>query len=103
MTEEIFTSFKPLNDQILVERVAHEEITYGGLYIPDSAKELPLEGTVIAVGPGARSKNSGERIPMSVKPNDIILFGKYSGTEITINDKKFLLMKEEEILTRLKK
>lgn len=90
-------AFKPLHDRVLVRRVESDEKTKGGLIIPDSAKEKPAEGEVIAVGEGAR-KDSGELIEMAVKPGDRILFGKWSGTEITLDGEELLIMKESDIL-----
>ncbi|PPB82231.1 chaperonin GroES [Albidovulum inexpectatum] len=90
-------AFKPLHDRVLVKRVQSDEKTKGGLIIPDTAKEKPAEGEVVAVGEGAR-KDSGELIPMSVKPGDRILFGKWSGTEVTIDGEEMLIMKESDIL-----
>lgn len=90
-------AFKPLHDRVLVKRVESEEKTKGGLIIPDSAKEKPAEGEVIAVGEGAR-KDSGELIPMAVQAGDRILFGKWSGTEVTIDGEELLIMKESDIL-----
>ncbi|WP_417262576.1 co-chaperone GroES [Celeribacter sp.] len=90
-------AFKPLHDRVVVERVESEEKTKGGLIIPDSAKEKPAEGKVVAVGEGAR-KDSGELIAPSVKEGDIVLFGKWSGTEITVDGKELLIMKESDIL-----
>jgi chaperonin GroES len=90
-------AFKPLHDRVVVKRVASDEKTKGGLIIPDSAKEKPAEGEIVAVGEGAR-KDSGELIPMSVKTGDKILFGKWSGTEITLNGEELLIMKESDIL-----
>ena len=90
-------AFKPLHDRVVVKRVEGEEKTKGGLIIPDSAKEKPAEGEVVAVGEGAR-KDSGELIPMSVKKGDRILFGKWSGTEVTLNSEELLIMKESDIL-----
>ncbi|MFV0489606.1 MAG: co-chaperone GroES [Vibrio fluvialis] len=90
-------AFKPLHDRVLVRRVESEEKTAGGLIIPDSAKEKPQEGEVVAVGEGAR-KDNGDLIPMSVKAGDRILFGKWSGTEITLNSEELLIMKESDIL-----
>jgi chaperonin GroES len=90
-------AFKPLHDRVLVKRVESEEKTAGGLIIPDSAKEKPAEGEIVAVGEGAR-KDSGELIAPSVKAGDKILFGKWSGTEITLDGKEMLIMKESDIL-----
>ena len=90
-------AFKPLHDRVLVKRVQSDEKTKGGLIIPDSAKEKPAEGEVVAVGEGAR-KDSGELIAMSVKAGDRILFGKWSGTEVTLDGQELLIMKESDIL-----
>jgi chaperonin GroES len=90
-------NFKPLHDRVLVKRIESDTKTAGGLIIPDSAKEKPQEGEVIAVGEGAR-KDSGELIPMSVKAGDRILFGKWSGTEVKLNGEDLLIMKESDIL-----
>jgi chaperonin GroES len=90
-------AFKPLHDRVLVRRVESEEKTKGGLIIPDSAKEKPAEGEVIATGEGAR-KDSGELIDMAVKAGDRVLFGKWSGTEVTIDGEELLIMKESDIL-----
>ena len=87
----------PLHDRVLVERVESEEKTAGGLIIPDSAKEKPSEGIVVATGEGAR-KDSGELIPMAVKAGDKILFGKWSGTEVSVDGKELLMMKEADIM-----
>ena len=90
-------AFKPLHDRVVVKRIESEDKTKGGLIIPDSAKEKPAEGEVIAVGEGAR-KDSGELIPMSVKKGDRILLGKWSGTEVTLHGDELLIMKESDIL-----
>ena len=90
-------AFKPLHDRVVVKRVESDEKTKGGLIIPDSAKEKPAEGEIIAVGEGAR-KDSGELIKPSVKKGDKILFGKWSGTEITLDGEELLIMKESDIL-----
>jgi chaperonin GroES len=88
---------KPLNDRVLVIRIEEEEKTVGGIIIPDTAKEKPQEGKVIAVGPGKVNEN-GERAPMAVKAKDRILFGKYAGTEIKIDGVDHLIMREDDIL-----
>ncbi len=90
-------AFKPLHDRVLVKRIEGEDKTKGGLIIPDSAKEKPAEGEVVAVGEGAR-KDLGELIAPSVKKGDRILFGKWSGTEVTIDGTEMLIMKESDIL-----
>ena len=90
-------AFKPLHDRVLVRRVASDEKTKGGLIIPDTAKEKPAEGEIVACGEGAR-KDSGELIAMSVKAGDRVLFGKWSGTEVTVNGEELIIMKESDIL-----
>ncbi|QXC52749.1 co-chaperone GroES (plasmid) [Agrobacterium salinitolerans] len=90
-------SFRPLHDRILVRRVESEEKTKGGIIIPDTAKEKPQEGEVVAVGPGARNE-AGQIQTLDVKAGDRILFGKWSGTEIKINGEDLLIMKESDIL-----
>ena len=92
---------RPLQDRILVKRVEEEEKTKGGIIIPDTAKEKPMEGEVIAVGNG-KVMDDGKRAAMDVKAGDRILFGKYSGTEIKIDDQDYLIMREDEILAVLK-
>jgi len=89
--------FSPLHDRVLVRRIEGDEKTAGGLIIPDSAKEKPQEGEIVAVGTGER-KDSGDLIPMSVKAGDRILFGKWSGTEIKLDGEELLIMKESDIL-----
>ena len=90
-------NFKPLHDRVLVRRIEGEEKTSGGLIIPDTAKEKPQEGEVIAVGEGAR-KDNGELIAPAVKAGDRILFGKWSGTEVKIDGEDLIIMKESDIL-----
>ena len=90
-------AFKPLHDRVLVKRVQSDEKTKGGLIIPDSAKEKPAEGEIVAVGEGAR-KDSGELIAPSVKVGDRVLFGKWSGTEVKVDGEELLIMKESDIL-----
>ncbi len=90
-------AFTPLHDRVLVRRVESEEKTAGGLIIPDSAKEKPQEGEVVAVGAGARD-DDGKRVDMDVKAGDKILFGKWSGTEITLDGEELLIMKESDIM-----
>jgi chaperonin GroES len=90
-------SFRPLHDRILVRRVESEEKTKGGIIIPDTAKEKPQEGEVIAVGPGARNE-AGQVQALDVKVGDRILFGKWSGTEIKINSEDLLIMKESDVM-----
>jgi len=89
---------KPLHDRILVKRIeGEEEEIRGGIVIPDTAKEKPQEGEVVAVGDG-KVLDSGQKVSMSVQEGDRILFGKYSGTEVTIDDEEFLIMREDEVL-----
>jgi chaperonin GroES len=90
-------SFRPLHDRVLVRRVEAEEKTAGGIIIPDSAKEKPAEGEIVAVGDGLRD-DDGDRIPLDVKTGDRVLFGKWSGTEVTVNGEELLIMKESDIL-----
>ena len=88
---------RPLHDRILVKRLEEKETKKGGIIIPDGAKEKPQEGEVIAVGPG-KVGDDGKRQPMDVKAGDKILFGKYSGSEVKIDDKELLIMREEDVL-----
>jgi chaperonin GroES len=88
---------KPLHDRILIKRVEEKETVKGGIIIPDTAKEKPQEGEVIAVG-GGKKTEEGKVIPLDVKAGDRILFGKYSGTEIKIDDQEYLIIREEEVL-----
>ncbi|MBI3780996.1 MAG: co-chaperone GroES [candidate division NC10 bacterium] len=88
---------KPLHDRIMVRRLEEKEVKKGGIIIPDTAKEKPQEGEVIAVGPG-KVGDDGKRHPMDVKVGDKILFGKYSGSEVKLNDEEFLIMREEDVL-----
>ncbi|MBC8246058.1 MAG: co-chaperone GroES [Deltaproteobacteria bacterium] len=88
---------RPLQDRILVQRLAEEEKTKGGIIIPDTAKEKPAEGKVVSVGNG-KLNDDGKRIPLEIKKGDTILFGKYSGTEVTIEGKEYLIMREDDIL-----
>ena len=88
---------KPLSDRVVVLRIGEEEKTSGGIIIPDTAKEKPQEGKVIAVGPG-KVDDKGERIPMDIKKKDRILFGKYAGNEIMIDGVEHLIMREDDIL-----
>ncbi|KUP94081.1 co-chaperone GroES [Tritonibacter horizontis] len=90
-------ALKPLHDRVMVRRTEGEEKTSGGLIIPDSAKEKPSEGVVVACGEGAR-KDSGELIAMAVKEGDKVLFGKWSGTEVTVDGEELLMMKESDIM-----
>ena len=89
--------FRPLHDRVLVRRVTAEEKTAGGIIIPDTAKEKPQEGEIVAAGPGARNEK-GELVALDVKPGDRVLFGKWSGTEVKIDGNDLLIMKESDIL-----
>ena len=89
--------FRPLHDRVVVKRVAEEEKTKGGIIIPDTAKEKPMEGEVVAVGPGARDEK-GALVALDVKAGDRILFSKYSGTEVKIDGEEHLIMREDDIL-----
>ena len=91
------TNFRPLHDRVVVRRVASEEKTKGGIIIPDSAKEKPQEGEIVAVGNGARDEN-GKVVALEVKAGDRVLFGKWSGTEVKVNGEDLLIMKESDIL-----
>jgi chaperonin GroES len=89
--------FRPLHDRVLVRRIDAEEKTAGGIIIPDTAKEKPQEGEIVAAGPGARNEQ-GQLIPIDVKPGDRVLFGKWSGTEVKIDGQDYLIMKESDLL-----
>jgi chaperonin GroES len=89
--------FRPLHDRVLIRRVESEEKTVGGIIIPDTAKEKPMEGEVIAVGPGARGED-GKIQPMDVKAGDRVLFGKWSGTEVKLDGEELIIMKESDIM-----
>ncbi len=91
------SKFRPLHDRVVVRRVESEEKTAGGIIIPDTAKEKPQEGEVVAAGPGSRDEN-GTLIPLDVKAGDFILFGKWSGTEVRIDGEDLLIMKEADIM-----
>jgi len=93
---------RPLHDRVLLKRIEEKEVVKGGIIIPDTAKEKPMEGEVIAVGPG-KLLDDGKRSPMDVKAGDRVLFGKYAGTEIKIDDEELVIMREEEILAVLTK
>src|SRR4051794_10217198 len=89
--------FRPLHDRIIVRRITAEEKTAGGIIIPDTAKEKPMEGEVIAVGPGARDEQ-GQIQPLDVKAGDRVLFGKWSGTEVKLDGEELLIMKESDVM-----
>jgi len=90
-------NIRPLHDRVVLKRIEEKEQIRGGIIIPDTAKEKPQEGEVVAVGAG-KAKDNGERIPLDVKVGDRVLFGKYSGTEIKIDDQELLIVREDEIL-----
>ena len=90
-------SFRPLHDRVLVRRLEEDEKTAGGIIIPDTAKEKPMEGKVLAVGPGARNEK-GEITPLDVKAGDRVLFGKWSGTDVRMDGEELLIMKESDIM-----
>jgi len=96
MTQAMKTTLRPLHDRILVKRLEEQEKTAGGLYIPDTAKEKPQQGEIIAVGPG--KFEDGKRVPMEVKVGDKVLYGKYSGTEVTIDNQQYLILRESDVL-----
>jgi chaperonin GroES len=89
--------FRPLHDRVVVRRVEEESKTAGGIIIPDTAQEKPMQGKIVAVGPGARDE-AGKLVPLEVKAGDLVLFGKWSGTEVKINSEDLLIMKESDIL-----
>ena len=91
------TSFRPLHDRVVVRRIEADEKTKGGIIIPDTAKEKPSEGEIIAVGPGGRDEN-GKLIPIDLKSGDRVLFGKWSGTEVKLDGEDLLIMKESDIM-----
>ena len=90
-------NFRPLHDRILIKRIEEKETAKGGIIIPDTAKEKPQEGEVVAVGSGKKNED-GKVVPLDVKAGDRILFGKYSGTEIKIDNEEYLILREEEVL-----
>jgi chaperonin GroES len=95
--QEVLMQFRPLHDRVLIRRVESEERTKGGILIPDTAKEKPMEGEVVAVGPGARG-DDGKLQPMDLKAGDRVLFGKWSGTEVKLDDEELIIMKESDIM-----
>jgi len=93
-------SIDPLDDRVLVKRIEAEEKTAGGIVLPDTAKEKPQKGEIVATGPGKMLEN-GQRAPMSVKAGDKVLFGKYSGSEVKISGEEYLIMRESDILAKI--
>ena len=90
-------NLKPLADRLVVEPIERDEVTASGIYVPETAKEKPQEGKVVAAGPGRRDE-SGKRVEMDVQEGDRVLYAKYAGTEVKLNDKKYLILKESDIL-----
>ncbi len=90
-------NLKPLGNRVVVEPIEQEEVTIGGIVLPETAKEKPQKGKVLAIGPGDRDED-GKRIPLDVKVNDTVLFAKYSGTEIKVDGKKILILRESDLL-----
>jgi chaperonin GroES len=97
LTRRMCMRFRPLHDRVLVRRIDAEEKTAGGIIIPDTAKEKPQEGEIVAAGPGARNEQ-GQLVPIDVKPGDRVLFGKWSGTEVKFEGQDYLIMKESDLL-----
>jgi chaperonin GroES len=93
-------NLKPLADRLVVEPIEREEVTASGIYVPETAKEKPQEGQVVAVGPGLKD-DDGERIPMDVAEGDKVLYAKYAGTEVKLGNKKYLILKESDVLAIL--
>ena len=100
MTHVIATKLRPLHDRVLIKRLDEHDEKYGSLFIPDTAKEKPQEGQVIAVGTG-KVNDDGKNVPLAVKEGDRILFGKYSGSEVKLEDKEYLILREEDVLAIL--
>jgi chaperonin GroES len=97
MTQAMKTTLRPLHDRILVKRLEEQDVKRGSIVIPDTAKEKPQEGQIVAVGAG-RVTDEGKSIPLAVKAGDRILFGKYSGSEVMLDSEEFLIMREEDVL-----
>jgi|TARA_B100000676_G_scaffold255387_2_gene262207 chaperonin GroES len=95
-------NFRPLHDRVVVKRIDEEEKTAGGIIIPDTAKEKPMQGEIVAAGPGKRNDN-GDISPLDVKAGDVVIFGKWSGTEVTIDGQELLIMNESDIMGVLAK
>jgi len=100
VSTDVAAKIQPLGDRIVVQAKSQEEVTRGGIVLPDTAKEKPLQGVVVAVGPGAVSEK-GERLPMDVKPGQTVLYGKYSGTEIKLETQEYLILKLSDVLAIL--
>ena len=93
------TKIRPLHDRVIVRRIEEEEKSKGGIIIPDTAKEKPIQGEIIAVGPGRREK--GETIPMELKVGDRVIYGKYSGTQVELDNEEIILIKESDVIAKL--
>ena len=100
MEDENDMNIKPLGDRVLVRRLEEETRSKGGIIIPDTAKEKPMRGEIVAAGPGERTKDGGRR-PMAVADGDVVIFGKYSGTEVKVGGEEFLLIREDEIFAKI--
>jgi chaperonin GroES len=98
--KKLGVTLEPLDDRVVVERLEAEEKTAGGIVLPDTAKEKPQKARVIAAGPG-KTLDSGERAPMGVKPGDLVLIGKWSGTEVTVEGEELLIMRESDVLAKI--
>ncbi len=96
---ESVTKLQPLDDRVVIKPIEREEVSKGGIILPDTAKEKPQEGEVIAVGPGKLTE-AGDRVPMSVRVGDKVLYAKYAGTEIKVNDEEVIIVRESDILAR---
>ncbi len=94
--------FRPLHDRVVVRRIGEEEKSAGGIIIPDTAREKPMQGEIVAAGPGARNEN-GDLVPLDVKSGDLVLFGKWSGTEVKIDGEDLMIMKESDVMGILEK
>ena len=102
MAKEKQLTLKPLDDRVVVEPLEAEEKTTGGILLPDTAKQKPQQGKVVAVGPG-RLNDKGDRVPLAVKVGDTVLFGKYGGSDVEVNGKEFKILRESEILGKITK
>ena len=94
-------NLKPLGDRLIVEPLEEEQTTVGGIVLPDTAQEKPQRGTVLAVGPGARNTETGERIPLDVAEGDVVIYSKYGGTEIKVEAEEYLILRESDVLAKV--
>jgi chaperonin GroES len=94
-------NLKPLGDRLIVEALEEEQTTVGGIVLPDTAQEKPQRGTVLAVGPGSRSQDTGDRIPLDVVEGDVIVYSKYGGTEIKVGASEYLILRESDVLAKV--